>query len=86
MINKDQNTKVKPREKIEPYAGTSEYSEILVEKSAVKIFRCRQSAGKISHLILRKIPRDFTFDTNLICEDKVRTLWRHNELNHKDSE
>jgi len=34
--------------KIELYAGTSEYPKLLVGKTAVKIFRCRQSAGKIS--------------------------------------
>ena len=52
--------KEKPMEKIKLYAGTSENVEILVEKLAVKIFNCRQSAGKAG--VNSRILRDYTLE------------------------
>ena len=42
-------------EKIELYAGTPENILILVEKSAVKIQNCGQSAGKAREKVLDRI-------------------------------
>ena len=46
MTNRVTELKLNQMKKIKLNAGKSEYFKLLVEKSAVKIFERRQSAGK----------------------------------------